>query len=326
MPLPRKVREQAEAADAAVAELNRLETQTQPLVDPATGEPLVNGQPVTPPVVEAPPVKPTEDWENKYRSLQGKYDSEVPLMRSQLQNYERMNAQLSGQLANLSDQVRLLQERPAPVATPPVSAVTDVDVAQFGPELLDLIRRVSGEQIASQMANVRTDVDNALAPVRGTVQAVASDQKVLRRQSYEDGLTAAVANWREINAKPEWLNWLGQFDPMLGSTRQVAISAAYDAFDVARTVAFLKQFIAEFAPAAQLDPQEELRRQASPRSTPGTVANPPATTTASQRIWTQAEIAEAYTRQIQGRSRLAPEAWATLEAEITQAVAEGRVR
>lgn len=323
MPLPRKVREQAEAADAAVAELNRLETPTQPLVDPTTGAPLVQGQP---PVVDTPPVKPTEDWENKYRSLQGKYDSEVPLMRSQLQNYERMNAQLSGQLANLSDQVRLMQERPAPVATPVVQDVTDTDVSQFGPELIDLIRRVSGSQIASQIANVRSDVDSAIAPVRGTVQAVASDQRVLRRQSYDDGLTASVPDWREINRRQDWLTWLGQFDPMLGTTRQAAVSAAYDAYDVPRTVAFLKQYLAEQAPGTQIDPQEELRRQASPRSTPGNVANPPATTPASKRVWTQNEIAEAYTRQIQGRSRLAPDAWAELEAEITQAVAEGRVR
>lgn len=317
MPLPRKVREQAEAADAAVAELNRLESQAL-VVDPATGEPLTAAP--QPPVVDTPPPQPVDDWEKKYRSLQGKYDSEVPLMRSQLQNYERMNATLSAQLANLSDQVQLLQQRPA--QAPQTPAVTDNDVAQFGPELIDLVRRV----IQHESGNVRSEIDAALAQQRGSVQAVATDQRAMRRQSYEDGLTHAVANWREINAKPEWLNWLAQFDQLLGTTRQAAISAAYDAFDVPRTVAFLHQFLAEQAPAQTIDPQEELRRQASPRTTPGTVVTPPAGTPSTQKVWTQQEIADVYTRQIQGRSRLPADQWAALEAEITQAVADGRVR
>lgn len=313
MATPRKIQQQIADADAAVQALMDAESQTL-VVDPVTGEPPVA------------PAAPTEDFAQKYRTLQGKYDSEVPLLRSQLQNYEKMNATLSGQLAALSDQVRILSAQPAAPTPAAAGGVNDADVAQYGPELIDLMRRIAAESAGSQGQALKDVVAREVGAVRADVTQVQANQQVQARKAYEDGLTAAVANWREINVTPEWLTWLGEYDAILGSTRQAAVTAAYNAFDVPRTVAFLTRYLAQHqaAPAA-LTPQEELARQVSPR---GTNAPAPVSTAVEQpgRIWTQTEIADAYRAQIQGRNRLSQVQWEALEAEITQAVAEGRVR
>lgn len=318
MGVPRKIREAAEAADAAIAEITRLESQPL-VVDPVTGQP-----PAAP--VEPTPA-PTEDFAQKYRTLQGKYDSEVPLLRSQLQNYERVNQQLSSQLASLSDQVRILQSQPAaPAPAGTVGGVTDADVAQYGPELIDLVRRIAAETSTATGQSLKDVIAREVGAVRADVTHVQVDQQVTARKSYEDGLTVAVPNWREINATREFLEWLGEYDPLLGSTRQQAVTAAYNSYDVPRTVAFLQRYLALQVPQAPaLTPQEELARQVSPR---GTGAPTPVDTTVQQpgRIWTQQEIAEAYTAQIQGRNRLPQAQWEKLEAEISLAAAEGRVR
>ena len=318
MPVPRKIREAAEAADAQLAAILEAESASL-VVDPVTGEP---NPPATPVVAPTPP---TENFEQKYRSLQGKYDSEVPLLRSQLQNYERTNSALSAQVASLSDQVRILSTQVS--ATPSAGNVTDADLSQFGPELIDLMRRVASEQSGAATGSVRDLVAAEVANVRTDVSKLTQSHAEIARKAYDDGLTASVPNWRDINATREWLEWLAQFDPILGTTRQAAVSAAYEAYDVPRTVAFLKQYIALQIPASTgLTPEQELARQVSPQANSTVPVTTPVADPALSRVWTQDEIAEVYRNQIQGRNKLPADRFAAVEAEIAQAAAEGRVR
>ena len=321
MALPKSIQQQAEAADAMVEQVALAEAASQPpVVDPQTGEPLT----AQPRVVEPVPPVASDGFEQKYRTLQGKYDSEVPLLRSQLQNYERMNGTLSAQVASLSDQVRILTEQPRQTA-PVAGNVTDADVAQYGSELIDLVRRVAGEAVGAQGSRVHDLVAREIGNVRQDVQLIHQNQTVTNRAAYNAGLTAAVPNWEQINATPEWRSWLAEYDPLIGSTRQAAVSAAYDAYDVPRTVAFLQKYI-QVRPAPARTPQEELALQVTPRGTPSGTTPYETTPSGNGRIWTQDEIAEAYRHQIQDRNRLSKDGWAALEAEINQAVAEGRVR
>jgi hypothetical protein len=274
---------------------------------------------------------PTEDFEQKYRSLKGKFDAELPLLRNQATTFERINASLSSQVATLTQQLADLQRAaPAPV-TEPVRAATDKDVETFGPELIDLITRIAG----ANAATVKNELANHLRNVEGQVTRTASEvgtvkvsQQQTDRALYEQRLTEAVPNWRDVNATQEWLTWLGEFDPLLGSTRQAAVSAAYTTYDVPRTAAFLNQYAAlqrSVESNRPLTPQEELARQVSPRATNAATVTPqPSATTA--RIWTQAEISAFYTAAIQGKFKANPAEKARIEAEIDTAVSQGRVR
>lgn len=322
MALPKKIQQQISEGEAAVQAYLDAESAAL-VVDPTTG--LPPGEPAAPEASPVPPAPQTSEFEQKYRTLQGKYDSEVPLLRSQLQNYERINGQLSGQVTALTEQVRILSARPVSTA-PSTGNVTDADVTQYGSELIDLMRRVASEAAGAHMGHVQNVVAQEVSAVRADVANVQHTQATLTRKSYEDGLTNAVPDWQAINATPEWLNWLKEFDPILGTTRQAAVSQAYDAYDVPRTVAFLKQYLRlQSLVAPALTPAQELALQVTPRAT-HTGVTPVEAPARASKIWTQEEIGNAYRNQIQGRNRLAPEAWAALEAEISQAAAEGRVR
>jgi hypothetical protein len=324
MPVPKAIREAAEAADAQVAAI--IAAESAPLVvDPVTGEPYITT--AAPPTPPTPPAPPQDDWEQRFRTLQGKYDSELPVLRSQISNYERINNTLSQQLASLTEQVQTLSTRPVAAATAPADAVTSKDVEQYGAELIDVINRVAEARAQALTTDLRGEIARLQTSVSRDVAGVTAHVKQTDRALYDQKLTEAVPDWRTINIDPEWLRWLGEYDPILGSTRQAALNTAYNNFDAVRTVAFLKSWLATRTPAPrQLTPQEELARQVTPRTTVATPQSPSAPEPTDTRIWTQAEIAATYTAKLQGKYRGLDAEWAAVVKQIDAAVAEGRVR
>lgn len=338
MPLPKAIQRQAEQADQLVAQFAHADP-SQLVVDPDTGLPLTPPQAPAPAQLDAPPpvapTPPQEDFEQKYRSIKGKYDAEIPVLRSQAQTFERINNTLSAQVAALTEQVASLQRTPVvspPVPAAPVRAVTDKDVETFGSDLIDLITRIAGVQAGAVTAEIAPHIEHlrsTMARTNSEVGSVKQNVQQTERALYEQRLTEAVPNWRAINTTPEFLSWLAEFDPVLGKTRQAAVSEAYDAYDAPRTVAFLSAYAAHqrsLAPTRPLTPQEELARQVSPRATQATSVAPVESAATSKRIWSQREISDFYTAAIQGKYKAAPAEKARIEQEIDLAVSEGRVR
>lgn len=336
MPLPKAIQRAAEQADQMALQFAEAD-DSQLVVDPNTGLPLGSSPPVaepTPPVQPAAPAT-TDDFEHKYRSIKGKYDAEVPVLRNQAQTFERINQSLSAQVANLTEQLAAAQRMQATapaVRSEPVVSATAKDVETFGSDLIDLITRVSGAQTESAKSEIirhLNDLRGAMVRTQGEVGEVKQNTAKTERALYEQRLTEAVPNWREVNATQEWLAWLAEFDPVLGSTRQAAVSDAYEKFDAPRTVAFLEAYartVAARDASRPRTPQEELASQVQPRSTSAPAPTVPNADPRSAKVWTQTEIADFYRACIQGKFKAAPAEKERIEAEINAAVAEGRVR
>lgn len=333
MPLPRAIQQAADEADAIAARI-ALADPSQLVVDPDSGAPLsapaTTAAPAEPPPAPAPAVN---EFEQKYRSIQGKYDTEVPILRNQAQTFERINASLSAQLAAAQEELQRHRSHPAPaVPTAPVVAANAKDVETFGSDLIDLITRVSSAQaqsLKSDLLGAIQQIDRSVNQTKSEVSQVKVGQQQTDRALYEQRLTAAVPNWRDINATAEWLTWLGEYDAVLGSTRQAALTDAYNAYDSARTVAFLESYLAATRsrqPRQQLTPQEELARQVSPRTSVASTTVVTDSSPSSQRAFTQKEIGDFYTAVLQGKWKHDPAGKAAMEKAIDEAVASGRVR
>jgi hypothetical protein len=301
---------------------------------PETPEPT----PAPAPVEPAPPPTPTDNWEQKYRSLQGKYDAEAPHLRRQAEAVQLQNQQLMEQLQSMQQKIAELQKAPPTPQEPPRPVVSDKDVENFGSDLIDLIQRASHAAAQRAAHDVRSDVANMLAELRGeigktqsTVGQVMQTQQKSERERYDDALTAAVPNWREIDATPEFRQWLSEYDPLLRTTRQNGVNAAYAAFDVPGTVAYIHAFQATQGSAAPAAPvvderRRELERQVAPTSTAAPAPTPSSSPNTSSTIWTQAEIQNFYTDVVKGKFRNRDAEKARIENEIATAAAEGRVR
>jgi hypothetical protein len=317
MALPRQV-------EAQLRELEALEKQLAEGNNPAPADP--NPQPAEPPQdpqpqpTEPKPVEPTptptepvvaeETWQQKYKTLKGMYDAEVPRLHADLRD-------LKAQVDNLRKASETKPVEPAKPAAP-TKLVTDADVEAFGQDLIEVQRKVARE-VASEF---RGELDAMRAENEKLREQLTSTGTQVSEASFEQRLYRMVPDFEAVNANPKWIAWLNEVDPLIRAPRSSVAQQAFnrgDAEGVAHYVAMFKQTIAPVEQKA--DKTEELERQLQPNR--GATSTPP--TSQKGKVYTNADIEKMFRKatdlSVKGRSDEAKK----LEAEIDAAFMEGRV-
>ena len=317
MALPKQV-------EAQLRELEALEKQLTEANNPAPAEPTptpaeppqdpqpapTEPKPVEPTPTPTEPVVAEETWQQKYKTLKGMYDAEVPRLHADLRD-------LKAQVDNLRKAAETKPVEPAKPATTE-KLVTDADVEAFGQDLIEVQRKVARE---------------VAAEFRGELEAMRAENEKLREQltttgtqvseaSFEQRLYRMVPDFEVVNADPKWIAWLNEVDPLLRAPRASVAQQAFnrgDAEGVAHYVSLFKQSIKPVEPAA--DKTEELERQIQPNRS--ATSAPPASQ--KGKIYTNADIEKMFRKAtdlgVKGRLEEARK----LEAEIDAAFMEGRV-
>lgn len=318
MSLPRAVQQQVEDADALVAQLNG----TQP-VNPDTGEPLVtdpqpNPEPQPQNVSPEPDAKPAvseETWEQKYHTLKGKFDAEVPRLYAQVR-------EMNGQLTTLTSELAVAKAQPVqpvPASTP--SLITEQDKEAFGSDLIDLIERATEAKMAGSRS-LEAKLTAEIAELKGKLGNVTERQVVSDKDRYESSLTTTVPDWQALNVDQGFLNWLAEVDPVYGMPRQYALNNAYEALDATRTAAIFNQYKKSVTPAAPSTSRPNLNSQVAP--TRSRTSPAPSNPNVDKRVYNQQDIDAFYTEWRRG---LIDEAEAVqIEKDIHAATVEGRIR
>jgi hypothetical protein len=317
MSLPRAVQQQVEDADALVAQLNG----TQP-VNPDTGEPIEIPQPAPEPqpqdISPEPEPKPAvseETWEQKYHTLKGKFDAEVPRLYAQVRELNTQVTQLTSDLAVANAQAA----QPVPASTP--SLITEQDKEAFGSDLIDLIERATEAKMAGSRS-LEAKLTAEIAELKGKLGNVTERQVVSDKDRYESALTTAVPDWQALNVDQGFLNWLAEVDPVYGMPRQYALTNAYEALDAVRTATIFNQYKKSVAPPAQSNNRADLQRQVAP--TRSRTSPAPTNPNLDKRVYTQQDIDTFYAEWRRG---FIDEAEAVqIEKDIHAATVEGRIR
>lgn len=331
-----RVEEIARAAGVAnVPAEERPAAQPPPVLQPIVPAPAADGAtpdggqpPVAQPIVPAAApaaVPPTEDWEQRYRTLQGKYNQEVPSLRQQVESLERAFAA-----------IQTAKTPPAPAPTTVV--VPQEDVENFGQDLVDAARRWARAEVQPQIEELRTtigDLNSRYGTLetsqRGTVTMTA-------RQSVMAGLDADPtigATWRATNDSPAFLAWLDQADPFSGQQRLQLLRVAFDAGQTPRVAAFFNTFAREqtvtHVPATPT-PQTPQQGAGGPRledlAVPGQGTGPASSSGAQQekRVWRTRDITAFYRDVQKGLYHGREPERLRLEQDLVAAATEGRVR
>lgn len=258
-----------------------------------------------------PPAPPAEDWQQKYRTLQGMYNRMQGEHSARLEQYEQQMRELKAQL----DELRAAPPQPS---TPAPSAVTEADRKAFGDDLIDVIRRVAQEQLAPIASRV-----SSLEPqLQTTVQTVEQTRQQTHQQAVADfkqRLAERVDDWEVINYDPEFLDWLEQPTVETGMPRKVHFSQSVQALDAARVAGYFERFKESRKTPKPATPQPLTPQP--PRSQGGT---PPAQPQQGEYV-RASEIQEFYRQAAIGRYRDRPQEYARLDAHYSRAAAEGRV-
>jgi hypothetical protein len=317
MALPRQVEAQLRELEALEKQLAEGQNPAPADPDPQPAEPPQDPQPqpaepkpVDPTPTPTEPVVAEEKWEQKYKTLKGMYDAEVPRLHADLRE---LKAQV--------DSLRKASETKPVEPVKPVAAtklVTDADVEAFGQDLIEVQRKVARE-VASEF---RGELDAMRAENEKLREQLTSTGTQVSEASFEQRLYRMVPDFEAVNADPKWIAWLNEVDPLLRAPRSSVAQQAFnqgDAEGVAHYVTMFKQTIAPVEQKA--DKTEELERQLQPNR--GATSAPP--TSQKGKVYTNADIEKMFRKAADLGTKGQTDAAKKLEAEIDAAFMEGRV-
>ena len=307
MALPRQV-------EATLKELEIIEKQLEEQQSPPQEELEPKAELAPEPQPEVKPESPVdaaaeETWQQKYRTLKGMYDAEVPRLHSQVK-------ELTVRMEQFQRDAEAKKPEPKP-AYVPEQLVTDEDVQAFGEDLIEVQRKVARE-VAGEF---RRDLNSLKAENEELRKQLSVTGSQVNEASFEQRLHRLVPNFQEVNADPKWIDWLDEVDPLLRAPRKVVAQEAFNRADAEGVKYYVDLFLKNTGSVAPNSKAAELERQIQPNRSAAATSQP----SPKGRTFTNADIEKMFQKaaDLSGRGRI--EEAIKLEAEIDAAYMEGRV-
>jgi hypothetical protein len=259
MALPEQIRKQTEAVQELYKQLNDADNNTgnsvadgtaapnEPVSTPQADEDTVSNIAAQPQGTTSEPSgisqeddPNSETYAQKWRTLQGMYNAEVPRLHHQNKEMQQRVQQMEQLLASMS-----ATQQAAPAAPVIDRLVSEKEVEEYG-ESLDVMRKVSREELvpmAQRLARIESVLQQLQVNVVPQVQAVAHRQQMTTEQKFWSDLASAVPNWRDINDNDAFQTWLLDIDPLTGITRQTYLEDAQRSLDALRVSSFFRTWL-----------------------------------------------------------------------------------
>lgn len=319
MSVPEQVRKQTEAVQELYKQLNtddaEVETKdaTEAPADEDTAPVLEDTAPTSEDAVQ-------EDFEHKYKTLQGMYNAEVPRLHQQNRELTQRIQQMEQLLASLSAQ----QSTPSAPQQPVEKLITDKDVEEYG-ESLDVMRKVSREElgpVVQRLAQIESLLQQMQTSVVPQVQTLAHRQQMSAEQQFWADLAAGVPNFREINSNEAFQSWLLEADPLTGITRQTYLEDAQRALDAQRVVNIFRAWLGATGQSTGRVVGSELEKQIAPRRSRSSGAP----TANNAKVYTPSDIAKFFNDVRAGKYKGREQERDRIERDIFAAQRENRIQ
>jgi hypothetical protein len=337
--IPRAVREQAERADQIARELGVANTpgleeyRAEQAQDDTT---VVNEEHLTPELHTSEP--PQETWEQRYRTLQGKYDGEVQSLRGQVTQLQSLLATMQSAPAQQTPQYQPPAERYSP-------RVSEEDRQVWGDDLPEAVTRWAEGSMGERLRQIEYENQQLREQLNGVAQAQGQTQTNIAQQQVMTALDRDPDigdRWRTLNSDDGFLAWLNQPDPFSGQMRMNLLRDAYAQGDVFRTGQFFRSYLTgHTAPSGGMIRTQTgangTYRNGSDRASAGNVnlasLVAPGRSSVSgnsgaspeKRNWTNQEIGAFYRDVNRGMYRGRDAEKLNIETDIIAAAREGRV-
>jgi hypothetical protein len=267
----------------------------------------------------------SETIEQKYRTLQGMFNAEVPRLQQQNKQLVERVQQLEQLLSTMSTATAA-----KPFETSAEKLVSEKDVEEYG-ESIDVMRKVSREEnlhMAQRIAQLEEMLKRVNADVVPQIQTLSQKQAATTEQQFWARLSATVPNWKQINDNADFQTWLLQPDPLTGISRQTILEDAQRNYDIDRISKFFSLWMdttgqANVAQNTQRDRSaSELERQVAPGRGRGTAASSGA---GESKTYSRSDIQAFFDAVRQGRYKGKEADRDRIERDIFAAQREGRI-
>jgi hypothetical protein len=269
---------------------------------------------------EAKPTDETKDevtdaFKQKYNTLRGKYDAEVPRLHQQVR-------ELTDQLSSIRKDMEAEKQAKSEKPKEKVSYITDADREEYGDDLIDFQRRVAKE--VSQDYEGRFEQQAKV--IEDLRKQVSSTGNQVGEMDFSQKLNILVPGFDQLDNDERWVSWLNEYDPMSRGPRRDQAQSAFNNGDADAVAHYVKLFRESVEPKEQGKSirQAELEKQVTPNRSANTSSTKSASR--SDKIYSGREVEAAWTkiRTLNTKGKL--DDAAKLEAELTVAYMEGRVK
>ena len=330
MALPKQVQAQVTIADEYDKQVAAAQLAAEPKPEDEQ-QPNSESEPEkqSPEPVSVEPPKSTDDdpnsltWRQRYQSLQGQYNSQVPTLQQQVKHLTESMDQL---------QARLKEQQAAPQAEPDQSQlVTNKDVEAFGEDLVDLARRIAKEEFGRRESKYIKQIEaleGQLTKAEDQVGEVVQSQAKTAQNRFFENLNSKLPAWEAIQATDDCHTWLATRvpgsqstwnDALLNAAGRQDVDAVKEVFDT-----FFEKYPTHNASAKkqqQTSARQELNRQVAPGKS--TASNPSSQT---GRVYTSNDYIAESNRIVRLSQQGKHDQAMQLQAELDAAQTEGRIR
>ena len=216
------------SADATLIEPS--EPAQQDVVADAVQDVLTDDQPFNPYAQQDRVQDGGEDWEHKYKVLQGMYRAEVTQVKTENNRLNSLLAHQNGIVAGLREEIEALKSQ-APAPSQAGGSIQTEDLSkydEFGPEIKLLAEN------SARMARENADLARQLADMRTQFQPIQDRVETVSNNEFERTLDANVQDWRAQDSDPNFIAWLQRPTVETGRPLQESLTSAYQARDAAR--------------------------------------------------------------------------------------------
>lgn len=324
MAVPKQVQKQTEAVQALYKDLNA------PSPEKGEGAPVQEYVPADSADEVAPAPEPVEqgaggqgeDYEQKWKTLQGMYNADTAQLNAQ-------NQQLNGRLQQMENLISTMQETPAAAPAPekPVTLLTEDEVEEYG-ESIDIMRKVSQEIAGGyqqQIDRLQQTIQQLSGHVVPRVEQLANQQAHSAEQGFWSALSDAVPDWREINDNTAFQAWLLEIDPLTNMTRQTYLDSAQRDMDANRVAKFFTAWSKATGTTSAQPNRSASNSELAKQVVPGKGRNTGTHQGGENRTYSPADLTAFYKSVREGKFRGKEEERDKIERDIFAAQRDGRI-
>lgn len=330
--IPDSVREQHEKAQAMMEEIKRNRESVKTEAEGQVEQQEEQSQEVIGAVEDVQPVETYEqeqveqekernDYKAMYHTLKGKYDAEVPRLRSTTVALEKRLVELENMLASVQSQ----PQKQEPAAPPEDVSITADEREAFGDDLLAVVEKQAKAVMLQREAEYRAQIEELKAQLGQfgqTTQQVQERVKAFDQTSFLNAMRQRVPEFDKIDSDPKFLSWLEEVEPYSGVRKIDLLREAGSRLDVERAAAFFDSYLSGSRP--QQKQSNALEQQIAPSK--GTAGAPYTKGSQSNRVFSRSEITQFYRDVVEGKYKGREAEQQQLEREIVAAGKGGRIK
>ena len=319
MEIPKQVEEAAEMAEEILAGLNPDEKtedieETPEEEAPETEETAEEEPEEEEEVAEEEEEPPADSFEQKYRTLQSKYDKEVPRLHQELKDLKQSVIDRLGEFKKEEPKVDPVPE--------PVNEKLARYKEEYGDELYDFMKEIlltEGKSLFAQTTK----------PIEEKVSSIEDTQVRAARKAFNDVLTSSVnGDWQALldGQDPAFAEFLGQKGPFGLMTYAEMFQQANDNWNADAMAEIFNHYLGQNAPAEKPEskPDPKLQKQMDALIAPSRSTTTKTPKTEEKRIWTMETIKEFQVQDRKGKYK--PEESKAMWDDLLAAAAEGRIQ